>query len=103
LVLSKDICDVDLIDLLELLLSFCFCVEDIAKFLFVPIFRSGFDVFEFLLEHEHYSASNVQILSPPFVNIIGEFRVREPGIFKPERSVSWCGHKAGFQLYRPVV
>lgn len=45
-------------------------------------------MFKFLLEQEHCSSLNVQILSPPFVDISGEFRVQEPRIFKPKRFVS---------------
>jgi len=63
-------CDVDLIDLLELLLSFSFGFEDISKFLFVPSFNMGFDMLKFLLEHVHFCALNIQILSPPFINVI---------------------------------
>jgi len=68
-------CNANLIDFLKLLLSFFFGLEDIAKYLFVPSFKFGFYVFKFLLEHEHFRALNVQLLSPPFINVTSEFRV----------------------------
>ena len=83
--------------------GFFFVFEDISKLISVPIFEPKFDVFQSLMQKEHISSLNGYILCPPFTNIVGEFRVREAGIFKPERSISRCAHKGGFQLYRPVV
>ena len=100
---SEALCDVNLIDLLENLISFSFGFEDISKFLFVPIFKMRFDVFKFLLEHKHFCTLNIQLLSPPFINVTSEFRVWERGIFKPEGYISRCAHEGGFQLYRPMI
>jgi len=69
------LCDIDLIDFLELLSSLNSSLEDITKFLFVPSFKFGFNIFQSLLEHAHFSALNIQILFPPFVNVTGEFGV----------------------------
>jgi len=60
-------------------------------------------MFKFLLEHENSSALNVYILFPPFVNITVEFRVKELGILKLERFVSWCTHNSGFKVYKPMI
>lgn len=103
LFLNKTICDDDPINLLEFLLNFSFGFKNTTKLFFVPIFKPRFDVFTSLFKHEHFSALNGHIFHPPFFNIAGEVRVREPDIFKPKRSVLQCTHKSGFKLDRLVV
>ena len=72
---NEALCDVDLIDILELLLSLSFGFEDISKFLFVPSFKMGFDMFKFLLEHVHFCALNIQSSPHHLSGVISEIRV----------------------------
>ena len=92
----KAIRDKGLIEFLHFTLDNFFHFKNIAKLILVPIFKLEFDVFQPPLQKEHFSALNRPIFRPPFVNIAGEIRVREPDIFKPKRFVPWCTHKSGF-------
>jgi len=40
------------------------------------------------MEEEHFSALDLQIFSPPFLNVADEIWMGEPDIFKPEWSIS---------------